>query len=381
MTWREEAKILYKSLPEGVKPPWQVWGKKLSERYGENVTPDAVRGVCRRLPACEGLSYRQKSLVEPPAKSEGQTAFDADKFLSIVGKNPVSLSELARIFCCSERVVQAHIGDLQENGYILNTDGGQVSLVKNMVVQQEASCEWDGQDIIRFGVVSDTHLCSKYQQITLLNDIYNIFVAEGITKVYHAGDVTEGFKMRPGHEHDIFCHGADSQVDYVVKHYPQRHGITTEFILGNHDYAHVKNGGHDIGIAISNKRPDMKYLGMLNAVIPLTPNCKLELNHPLDGASYATSYSVQKYIDSYHGGEKPNFLINGHHHKALYGLYRNVHYLEAGTFEMQSGWMKGKRIAAHVGGWIVEIRLDADAKISRVKTEWIPYYVFRHNDY
>lgn len=62
MPWREEAKILYKSLPGGVKAPWQVWATKLSERYGENVTPDAVRGVCRRNGAIENLCEVKNSL-------------------------------------------------------------------------------------------------------------------------------------------------------------------------------------------------------------------------------------------------------------------------------------------------------------------------------
>ena len=82
-------------------------------------------------------------------------------------------------------------------------------------------------------------------------------------------------------------------------------------------------------------------MGQLNARVYLTPNCILELNHPLDGAAYALSYSLQKYIESMQGGTKPNILLNGHHHKAMYLFYRNVHAFEAGTFQAQSSWMKG----------------------------------------
>jgi UDP-2,3-diacylglucosamine pyrophosphatase LpxH/biotin operon repressor len=381
MTWRKKAIEMYRARPADEKTPWKSWARRLTDEYGKNVTHDAVRGVCLRAGRIDSSGADKKTPTGARSEREGQVAEIKDKLLAIVSKNPVSVAELSRIFACSERVLLAHVDDLRESGYILTVDGGQVSLVKNAVIQQEVPCRWDGDKIIRFGVVCDPHLCSKHQQLTLLHNFYDILEAEGIEETYVGGDLSEGHKMRPGHEHDVFCHGADDQVRYIVKHWPRRRNMKNRFILGNHDYAHVKNGGHDIGVAIANERDDMEYLGMLNAVVPLTPNTTLEINHPLDGASYATSYSVQKYIDSYHGGEKPNFLINGHHHKALYGLYRNVHYVEGGTFQMQSGWMKGKRIAAHVGGWIVELRLDDDAKISRVKTEWIPYYVFKHNDY
>ena len=36
-------------------------------------------------------------------------------------------------------------------------------------------------------------------------------------------------------------------------------GITTYFILGNHDETHIRNGGANTGIAIARARPDMKY--------------------------------------------------------------------------------------------------------------------------
>ena len=50
--------------------------------------------------------------------------------------------------------------------------------------------------------------------------------------------------------------------------------------------------------------------------IMLTPNCRMDLFHPLDGSSYAVSYSGQKYMDSITGGDKPNILFVGHHHKS-----------------------------------------------------------------
>ena len=187
--------------------------------------------------------------------------------------------------------------------------------------------------------------------------------------------------MRRGHEHEIFKFGADDQAQYVIDNYPYRQGITTEFITGNHDASHIKNGGIDIGRIIARERQDMTYLGQSNAKINLTPKCVLEINHPLDGASYAISYSLQKLIDSMSGGDKPNILINGHHHKAMYIYYRNIHAFEAGAIQAQTPWMHGKRLAAYIGGWIIEAHIDKDGTVTRCKGEFIPLYRPKQNDY
>jgi hypothetical protein len=108
----------------------------------------------------------------------------------------------------------------------------------------------------------------------------------------------------------------------------------------------------------------------------------MDLVHPLDGASYAISYSTQKYIDSLSGGDKANILIIGHHHKAfMLPVYRNIAAFEAGTFQKQTKWMQGKRLAANVGGWILEVEVDEQGTIKRCKGEFIPYYTFVDNDY
>ena len=80
----------------------------------------------------------------------------------------------------------------------------------------------------------------------------------------------------------------------------------------------------------------MKYLGMSVATINLTPNCILELRHPIDGTAYANSYKPQKMIDAMQGGEKPNILAIGHYHKMEYMLYRNIHAFQTGCFQAQS---------------------------------------------
>jgi hypothetical protein len=125
----------------------------------------------------------------------------------------------------------------------------------------------------------------------------------------------------------------------------------------------------------------MNYLGQSSALIELTPNCTLELRHPLDGTAYAISYKTQKLIEAMSGGEKPNILAVGHYHKMEYIFYRNVHCFQTGCFQAQTPWMKGKQIAAFMGGWIVEVNVNDDGTITRIKQEYIPFYKAIKDDY
>jgi hypothetical protein len=36
--------------------------------------------------------------------------------------------------------------------------------------------------------------------------------------------------------------------------------------------------------------------------------------------------------------------------------------------------MRGKQIAAFMGGWIVEVHVDESGTVTRVKQEYIPFY-------
>lgn len=235
---------------------------------------------------------------------------------------------------------------------------------------------------IEFMVISDTHLCQKKQQITFLNWLYDEAKRRGLSTVYHVGDISDGYyKHRQDHVYDLFAIGADEQRKYIVENYPKREGITTYFILGNHDETHIKNGGANIGSQIEVWRDDMISLGVGYAKVWLTENCRMDLFHPLDGSSYAVSYSGQKYIDSITGGDKPNIMFTGHHHKAMYFMYRNIHYFEAPSVTARTAWMHRKKIQNVSGAWFIKIKVDDQGHITSVLPEFIPQYEFIDNDY
>lgn len=240
---------------------------------------------------------------------------------------------------------------------------------------------WSGDRVIRFGLMGDTQLGSKYTQISHLKTFYDICKSEGITEVYHTGDITDGLKMRMGHEYELYETSADEMVKDVATNYPAIDGITTYFITGNHDASIYKHVGYDIGPAIQNLRPDLVYLGRDCARVNLTPNCTMELRHPWDGTAYALSYKMQKMIEAMESDSKPNILAVGHYHKAEYLFYRNVHAIQTGCFQSQTPFTRGKGISVHMGGWIVTIHVDKDGTIKRICPEFIPFYSAIQEDY
>ena len=241
--------------------------------------------------------------------------------------------------------------------------------------------DWRGNKIVRFALMGDTQINSKYTQITHLHSFYDECEREGIKHIYHTGDIDEGDQMRMGHQFECYSQGADDHVAEIVRVYPQKKGITTHFITGNHDASITKRSGHNIGNAIAAQRPDMEYLGQDCAVIYLTPNCTLELRHPWDGTAYAISYKIQKMIEAMSGGEKPNILAVGHYHKAEYLPYRNVHAFQTGCFQAQTPFMRGKGISAFMGGWIIEASVNSDGFIEGISQRYIPYYVAIQEDW
>ena len=354
--------------------------KNIMKRLKLTVNDKSYASFRKGLFRYEGNTKRLNKVSEPK-QEEGSLSLKGIILKCLKsGSNLTTLSEKLKL---SERIVKAYIEELTEDGFNINEVDGTYILMK--VPEQKANKvtrDWQGNKVIRFGVVSDTHMGSKYTQMTFLRHLYDVFEAEGLDTVYHAGDISEGnYTNRPGHIYEVCAHGFDQQKDYIIKKYPHKDSIKTYYICGNHDKTHMMNGGADIGKAIEREREDMIFLGWDNAQIELTPNCILELNHPGDGASYAISYSLQKYMDSITGGDKPSILVNGHHHKAMSIFYRNIHAMEAGSTQAQTPFMRGKKLAAHVGAYIITVHVDDEGTVVRFLPEFIPLYKILKDDF
>lgn len=310
--------------------------------------------------------------------------------------NKLSLNTIYEIMPNNHKSIRKRLCDLRNDGYIEYADGLEGSYclsnkldvdkikAENQLLKEQiaflskrdsvTNYNFDGSTV-RFGVISDTHLGSIKENLALLKSAYTIFEREGIDKVYHAGDISDGENVYKGHIHEIKIHGFDAQLDYIINEYPVSN-VTTVFITGNHDESFWKSSGADIGKYISTYRPDMKYIGMVEADInlcSLSGNIKLRLWHPSLGTAYAISYQAQKYIESLSGGSKPHILIVGNFHKAMWLFYRNIHSIEGACMQFQTRWMRSKRISAMLGFYIVTATIDENGVVN-ITPKFYPDY-------
>lgn len=350
---------------------WEETAKIINTEYGMNKTGEQLRGSVKN-----SKFYKQKDNREIKKEiTDGQ-------ILSAL-KTKRTPQQDADILHMDIETFKSHVKRISDLGYNIQCENGLIWLERSLISSNNILNEnYSGETTIKFGLISDTHLCNKKQQLTYLNDFYNHCQNNGVNTVYHAGDISDGFyKNRQAHIYEIFCAGVDEQAEYIIKNYPKRKGIKTKFITGNHDATHVMNGGSDIGKMISREREDMEYLGYMKAKVWITPQCDLDLFHPLDGGSYAISYQPQKHIDGLQGGSKPRIMAFGHYHKQFITLYRNIHVFVVPCFEAQTTFEIGKHLHAVVGGYIVTVKCKPDGTVKSVTPEFIPYYDMIENDY
>ena len=227
-----------------------------------------------------------------------------------------------------------------------------------------------------FGVFSDAHIGHESFDEGLMKFMFDKFREHGVKKVYQVGDILEGMSGREGQIYELSHIGFKQQIDYAARLLNKYgKGFDIYGIDGNHDgwYKKKNNAGIIVGCELEKMVENYTHLGEMEADIDLGHGVTMKLFHPNDGTAYATSYKLQKLVESFEGGKKPNIVLEGHYHKAMYMFNRNVHGIECGTLCGQSGFMRGKKIPAHTGFWIINIEFSKGG-IGRFNPEFFPAY-------
>ena len=233
----------------------------------------------------------------------------------------------------------------------------------------------------KFIAIADTRLGSKYEQLSILNDIYIKGHEMGFDKVFLCGNISSGlFSLTDVNAETNFCDDTQSQIDYIVSNYPYIEGMKTYFITGKLDDQHLKQKKINIGKRISEAREDMVYIGdnscdvIIDKTIMQIMSCKL-------GKTYTASYRTQQQIDSYRSEDKPDVLVYGGLLQMEKYTYRNVKVVSVPSVCATTKDMTEKRYANTIGAWYVTVRTDAKGKLLSVNALCSPYYVTNKDDY
>lgn len=225
---------------------------------------------------------------------------------------------------------------------------------------------------IRFGALADTHYGSIFERTDIVDSLYDLYEREGIQMVFHGGNMIEG--EAGFNQYQIHVHGCDNQIEYFAEKYPKKSGITTWMVVGDdHEGWYMQKRGTNVGPWIEKLRPDIKYAGYQFADFILGNGAKLRLEHAGGGSSYAVSYTSQKMIEAYSEADRPDILLIGHFHKSEYVEWLGTHAFQLASTKEQDHFMHKKRLKSVLGGWIIEVLLDDDGKVRRVRQEFFPF--------
>jgi hypothetical protein len=300
-------------------------------------------------------------------------------------KRPMTAPELADLADCSPSKIRQAITEMQRRAICValrndgHYDAGFMGESGHLVIKSHDR----GDGWIAFGVTTDNHLCNVHSRLDVLNALYKEFANEGVTQVFNCGNAIDG-EMKFNKRELVVRPGMDAQVEYWVDKMPEFKAIETLFITGDdHEGWFAQRECINIGDYMQMKaeksgRTDLKHLGYAEADIELKGkrgSAVLRLMHPGGGSAYAYSYTSQKIVESFQGGEKPAVLLCGHYHKWDNCYPRNVCVVQCGCTCDQTLFMRKKKIEAHVGGVLIKLRQDkTDGHITAIETRWMPFY-------
>lgn len=233
----------------------------------------------------------------------------------------------------------------------------------------------------RFGACGDFHMGSLHERLDVAHALYDIFEKEGVTEVFDTGNWIEGeCRLNYG---DIKVFGLDDQIEYAIKHRPQKKGIKTYFVAGDDHEGwwqkklRINIGRHFEQMARNAGRDDLIYIGYQEGHVELKTKdgmAHMMVMHPGGGSAYAESYAPQKIAEAFQEGEKPDVCLIGHYHKANYGYHRGIHMVQTGTAQDQSSFMRKQKIKAAVGGWLIEMHQAPEGHVNCFKPSFYPFF-------
>ena len=211
-------------------------------------------------------------------------------------------------------------------------------------------------------LISDTHLCNKADRLDILNYLYDKAEDKGIKYILHSGDLTDGiYQNRPQHIYELKCYGFDEHLEYVVDKYPKFSG-KTYFIGGNHMDTYFKNGGSDMGNAISKIRNDLIYLNPDTADLKIG-KVGIHMHHGGGGRSYSLSYKLQRYVETLPQDKKIDIVMQGHFHNAMYMYYMGKHCFQVGALEDETPFSRSMGFKNEKSCYWVDIDFDDKGNI------------------
>lgn len=345
----------------------------------DDLTRDAIDQRLMRYGL--GTIHRLVQRPDAPARAGSPDASAVSRLVSLA-KGGKTLEEICNAMDLPPRRVKALVEIAQSQGSSLDIQGpvigfrpsGPVKTSKVLIPAGEAQS---------FMVASDIHIGSNHFLKDQFLDFIHRGYEKGIRLCLVPGDILDGCYRHSRWEESH--HGFDAQSRYAAEVMPRLPGLTYVGITGNHDETFETDAGLSVVNALPQVfrdagRQDFSLVGARGGYLHLvSPGNKrgafVELWHPGKGCAYALSYKLQKHIENYAVGQKPDMVFAGHWHQQCYFTQRGVHAFSSGTWHGgQSAFGRMLGGAPSIGGWFVDYRQTEDGTLREVSPTWNAYY-------
>lgn len=256
---------------------------------------------------------------------------------------------------------------MKQDGELVDYIDGQIIKLKQPLKSNDVYKIPNNLEQLKLLLISDTHLCSKYDRLDILRYLYDKADRKKINYVLHSGDLTDGLSGRPQQLYDLKEASYVGQRDYTIEKYPKSN-IPTYLISGNHDLWWVKQCGTDIVKDICKQRDDLIYLGSDCEDLQIG-KLRIRLYHGKGGNSYARSYKLQKYLDAIPTGEKPHILQTGHIHQAFYMKQDKTHCFQTSCLQDLTPYERSLGLSNDKSCWWVDVYMDDKGNPVKINQE------------
>lgn len=326
---------------------------------------------------CRKEYDKKRRAGEEKASAESKQNFTFAKLIE-AAKRPVGFPELCDKLDMSPNRTTELIAAARKAGIKLHVENNHVSIRLQEPLEriQRINISPVVGERQKVGVISDTHLGSKYCLREQLKDFVHHAYGQGIREILHPGDWLDGC-YRHG-QFELTHVGIDEQTRDLYETLPQLPGLTYHGITGNHDHTFTALNGVDAGEFIESYfrkrgRLDVKFYGNRGAYLRIR-GAVIHLWHPRSGGAYAVSYPLQKKIEGY-AALKPQILLAGHWHRFCRIEERNVHALACPTFQAgRSEFSKSLTGAPAIGGLILSWNVTRDGTLRDFADEKRSYF-------
>lgn len=313
---------------------------------------------------------------------------DADrelaKFATIAKAGKHDLEELCDKFDASPKKIRELIEAAKAKGYRIDLTGNHVGYVPPRPIKGERQVVASPGEEGIFAVASDIHIGSTHCREDFFVDFVKRAYEDGARTIFLPGDNIDGCYHHSRWEESH--HGFYEQAKRMEQVFPRLPGLRYTGIIGNHEETFEKESGLSVVKALNDTfrsagRSDFELLGARGAYIRFGAGKSnkrgvlIELWHPMGGGAYALSYRMQKHVEGYAVGAKPDMLFVGHWHQQCYFTARGVHAFSSGTFHGGGGsFSKALGGTQAIGGWVIRYGQTKDGTVRDVQPTWRGYF-------